>query len=444
MSEHDLEKLLGGFAADTLTSEEKQQLYGAALQDQQLFNALADEQAFKELLADPAVRRRLLAALKQKHASRAGWSFSWLDWARRPAGLAFAGGLTAAALAVVLGIRIYQDSLKQAAQSVVTEESRPAAPSTPTAPASQPAQPQAVEPLVNAKENSQTAIAPAKKDTLAAELAKQERAVPPSQQKQKAADSTRDNLSQRNEQNEVRRQAEPPVAALSDNADGRSSSADQTVAASVAPSPAPAVSARALFYGEVTTRQDTGMVAPTRERAMSPLSESAPAGKATASDSQLKPLGLRYSFMVQAAGGQDREVSAALAPKNPGPLRLTLEANQGAYLQVWMKTGSSTPRLLMPQQESGQISLKIAAGQRLQIPVPTDGEPGSLTARLSRVPFGPITRQEAAMFNRLSPTQLQEVISTTGAAGPQEQAIYVVNQDTSPTALITVEIPIGR
>ena len=174
------------------------------------------------------------------------------------------------------------------------------------------------------------------------------------------------------------------------------------------------------------------------------LDQSAPAGKAAASDSQLKPLGVRYSFMVQGAGGQDREVSAAMASKSPGPMRLTLEANQGAYLQVWMKTGSSTPQLLMPQQESGQISLKIAAGQRLQIPVPADGEPGSLTARLSRVPFGPITRQEAAMFDRHSPIQLQEVINATGAAGPQEQAIYVVNQDTSPTALTTVEIPIGR
>ncbi len=66
MSEHDLEKLLGGFAADTLTPEEKQTLYTAVLQDQQLFNALADEQALKELLADPDVRRRLLALLEQR------------------------------------------------------------------------------------------------------------------------------------------------------------------------------------------------------------------------------------------------------------------------------------------------------------------------------------------------------------------------------------------
>lgn len=68
MAERDLEKLLGGFAADTLTPKEKQALYAAALQDQQLFNALADEQTLKELLSDPDVRRRLLASLEQKSA----------------------------------------------------------------------------------------------------------------------------------------------------------------------------------------------------------------------------------------------------------------------------------------------------------------------------------------------------------------------------------------
>ena len=120
MSEHDLEKLLGGFAVDTLTPEEKKALYTAALQDQQLFNALTDEQALKELLADPVVRRRLLQTLKQTSTSGVGGSLSWLDWFRRPAGLAFTGGLAAAAFAVVLGVRIYQDSLRQATQSVAT------------------------------------------------------------------------------------------------------------------------------------------------------------------------------------------------------------------------------------------------------------------------------------------------------------------------------------
>ena len=205
MSEHDLEKLLGGFAADTLTPEEKQTLYTAALQDQQLFNALADEQAFKELLADPDVRRRLLASLEQKSASGAGGSLSWLDWFRRPAGLAFAGGLAAAALAVVLGVRIYQDSLRQAAQPIATEEAKPA---------SQPAMPQTIEPQAKAEKNVVPAIDPPKKDTLIDKLAKRERSAPPPSKKERASDVARDSLKQRREQDETRREAEAPVQPL--------------------------------------------------------------------------------------------------------------------------------------------------------------------------------------------------------------------------------------
>ncbi|NJN70695.1 MAG: hypothetical protein HC801_10750, partial [Nitrospira sp.] len=108
MSEHDLEKLLGGFAADTLTPEEKQQLYSAALQDQELFNSLGDEQALKELLADPVVRRRLLLSVQETGSTTDRNPASWLTWFRRPAALAWAGGLAAAVFAVVLGTNVYQ------------------------------------------------------------------------------------------------------------------------------------------------------------------------------------------------------------------------------------------------------------------------------------------------------------------------------------------------
>ena len=148
MSEHDLEKLLGGFAANTLTPEERSRLYTAALQDQQLFNALADEQALKELLADPDVRRRLLQALQQPGASESGWARPWWAWFRKPAGLAFAGGLAAAVFAIAFGTRIYQESVDRATQSVVTEESKPAVPPVQSAqPSIQPSPPPAATEL---------------------------------------------------------------------------------------------------------------------------------------------------------------------------------------------------------------------------------------------------------------------------------------------------------
>ena len=477
MSEHDLEKLLGGFAADTLTPEEKQALYSAALQDQQLFNALTDEQALKELLSDPVVRRRLLQALKQTSTSGAGGSLSWLDWFRRPAGLAFAGGLAAAALAVVLGVRFYQDSLRQAAQSVAIEEVKLASPPASISPSSQPAAPQAVEPQANTKENVASAIDLPKKDTLIDKLAKRERSAPPPLKNARASDVVRDSLNQRSKQDEVRREAEAPVAALGKPAEEVALSSDQKLAASSAPSaaapelkqtPAPAstpvagavaqaVSARALYYGGEAVRPDGRSMAQEKERAMKPLAESAPqsgrlerrmdqfvfTGKSGGTATQLRPLGLRYSFVVRGTDGQEREVDTATA-KSTEPVRLTVEANQDVYLQVWKAVGSSTPQLLWPENGTGQISLRIAAGQRQSIPLPTDSGRVTLTARLSRSPFGPITRQEVAMSDRLSPNQLQESFASSSPTGSQEQATYVVNQDLSTAAQIVVDIILGQ
>lgn len=478
MSEHDLEKLLGGFAVDMLTPEEKQTLYTAALQDQQLFNSLADEQALKELLSEPNVRRRLLTSLEQKRASSAGGSLSWLDWFRRPAGLAFAGGLAAAAFAVVLGVRIYQDSLKQMAQSVAIEDAKPASPPAPIPPASQPAAPQAVEPQAKSKESVSPATDLPKKDTLIDKPAKRERPAPSPSKNARASDVARDSLNQRSEQGEVRRQAEAPVAALSKSAEEVTSLADQKLAASSAPSataPEPkqiqtpastpvagavtqAVSARALFYGGEAARPDGRSMAQEKERAMKPHAESAPqagrlerkmdqfalAGKAGGTATHLKPLGLRYSFVVRGTDGQEREAEAATASKSVQSVFLTVEANQDAYLQVWKTVGSSPPHLLLPEKDTGQISLKMTAGQRQHIALSMESGPVTLTARLSRVLFGPITRQEAAMSDRLSPNQLQESFTASGPTGSQEYATYVVNQDLSTTAQIAVDITLDR
>lgn len=463
MSEHDLEKLLGGFAADTLTPEEKQTLYTAALQDQQLFNALADEQAFKELLADPHVRRRLLASLEQKNASGASGSLSWLDWFRRPAGLALAGGLSAAALAVVLGVRIYQDSMRYAAESTATEEVKPATP-------------QAVEP--QAKENLAPANDRQKKDTLIDKPAKREGFMPPPSKKERASDVARDNLKQRSQQDEVTSQAESPVAARNKFAEELTSPADQKLAAGSSPpstvpepkhrqTPAgervaatvtPTLGARALFYGGEPGRADTRSMAREQEQAMKPLAESVPQanrferkqeglsqlGKAAGTVAQLRPLGLRYSFVVRGTDGQEREVDAATASKSTEPMRLTVEANQDAYLQVWETVGSSTPQLLWPEKDSGQASLKITAGQRQYIPLSIGSGPATLTARLSRVPSESIATPETGMADRLSPNQLQESISASDRTGTQERATYVVNPDPSTVAQVAVDITLSR
>src|ERR1022692_5021417 len=101
MSPEDIRKLLGGYASDTLTTEEREALFAAALQDQELFDALAREQSLRDLLRDPAARAELLSALDTP-ASRPGGFWQWL---RRPmvAGLAVAAVAEIALVGVAVG-----------------------------------------------------------------------------------------------------------------------------------------------------------------------------------------------------------------------------------------------------------------------------------------------------------------------------------------------------
>ena len=67
MSREEVQKLLGGYATGTLTAEEQQALFEAALEDQELFDTLAREQGLRDLLRDPPARAELLAALDERH-----------------------------------------------------------------------------------------------------------------------------------------------------------------------------------------------------------------------------------------------------------------------------------------------------------------------------------------------------------------------------------------
>lgn len=468
MSNHELEKLLGGFAADTLTPEERRQLFTAAMQDQQLFNAIADEQALKELLTDPAVRRRLLQSLNDITPAPAGGSASWLDWFRRPAGLAWAGGLAAAVFAVLLGTKIYQDSVRQAARSAATEATQPAAPSVPAPAVTEPSALQPAESKAKAQENQNLSATVAKKDSVADTHATRERTATAPPQASVPADTIRDSPP-KNKQEEDRKQAavppasmgkaleevavladrplaagSPPAAAMSEAKTARTTAGASLPETSLSP-----VSARGLFYGPGV---ETGSTAQTQERAMTPLAGTEPQtsplkrkldglsqlSKTAGPVTPVKPLGLRYSFVIQNAAGQEQEIDTASAAKSTAPVQLTIETNRDGYIQVWKNVGSANTQLLLPLKESGHISMKIQAEQRQRLPLPADS--GTVIVRFSPVPFGPISRQEAALLNRVAPNQLRESVTATSPTGQQEQATYVVSQDPSLTAQIAVDI----
>lgn len=100
MKPRNLRQLLGGFAAGTLTPEEREALFQAALEDQALFDALAEEEGLRELLADPIARAKLLGDLREE-AAHGIWR-RLAGWLRKPATLALAG--SAAALLLVVGV----------------------------------------------------------------------------------------------------------------------------------------------------------------------------------------------------------------------------------------------------------------------------------------------------------------------------------------------------
>lgn len=438
MSEHELEKLLGGFAADTLTAEERKLLYTAALHDQELFNALADEQALKELLADPAVRLRLLQALTQAKTSGAGGWLSRLDWMRRPAGLAFAGGLTAAALAVVLGIKIYQDSLKQAAQSVATEDTKPETPATPAPPASQPAPSQPMESRLRAKENAEPASTPARKDVLADKMIEHERSAPSKPQELRASGAARDALKQPPEQNNTQRQAD----------------AASPAAPVPQPKQAPALSARTLFYQSFTasaTEQERSQIADREETgrmAETPLQERKRAERnigllGKLEDRKLsaeKPLGIRYSLIMKGPGGIDLEVDPTTAVGKDDAPRLTVQTNESGYLSVlYTRLSSDTPTVLFPSSGEGHVT------ERKSVVIPLVGVFGE-TQSAEQIRLHVVFSRTARESGNVLPAEkkmrlMTEQVDPSQPDAPAEQAVYVV--DPAPSASVSVEIPLS-
>ena len=124
MNREDIQKLLGGYATGTLTPEEQEALFAAALEDQELFDALVREQALRDLLRDPAAKAELLAALETP--ARGGF---W-NWFHRPlaVGLAMAGVMAIAVVALMVGTRLRPPAPAIVAQMKPPESKPPAEP----------------------------------------------------------------------------------------------------------------------------------------------------------------------------------------------------------------------------------------------------------------------------------------------------------------------------
>jgi len=96
MTDEEVQRLLGGYATNSLSEAERKALFEAALEDQELFDALHGEQALKDLLDDQISRAQVRAALEGASATTAR------PWWRRGWTWGLAGGVAAAALTVAL------------------------------------------------------------------------------------------------------------------------------------------------------------------------------------------------------------------------------------------------------------------------------------------------------------------------------------------------------
>ena len=446
MPDHDLEKLLGGFAADMLTAEEKQQLYRAALGNQDLFNALADEQALKELLADPIVRRRLLQALHTTQAESAIGAASWFDWFRHPAGLAWAGGLAGAVLAVVLGTRVYQESLRQEALSIAKEEARPPLPSSPVPAPTQPATPLTNAPPTTSEQKSRSSLPPRRE---ASTDKTSSQATPPhaTLDERRTHRLERDAPVSHAETEVVQKQIELSSERLPTSADESAPSAppqQSGVDRTMPPQESASLSARSLFYGTGPQGQDKSMAGDTRRRekvasestqslGQSELTPQSLAMAKSNRGSPLQPLGIRYSLTPreQAQHSQDGATDTA-TPK--APVELTVESNQDGFLQVWNQDGSSNPQLLFPIAETDRPRSKLTAHTPLTISVPPT--PDMLVIRFSRTDIVPSATFDKTLLNDSPRPQLRESVLTDEISNGLPPIHYVVNQDPSLSEII--------
>jgi hypothetical protein len=424
MSPQEMEKLLGGYATDTLTEEERRALFEAALGNQELFDALADEQTLRELLQDPAARTQLLGLLREDKPSPMARIGAWL---RRPSVLALASAVAAG----IVVIAVMGPSQKMPRPAEVAMYKAPEA--TPP-PAQAPSEARAPEPKPADEVLPPRRAEPAKqqkpeRDQLAA--------LPDQRQ---AAGGESNPIAQSQAADTARPAAPAPQAAPSAPAAPPPPVTVTSALPAAAPAPAEArkelskdastVNARDLYYASQTPAT-SGFVeaekAATKasKRRESPRAFGNSVGRMSAPPVS-KLAGLRYSIMKQNPDGTFADVDPAGVFAPGDALRIRFETNQSGTLAV------------MERQANGTWSLRMSARMREGEPVFMPAEStinvraaGELHffVRFSRV------LQPAARMDQVTPTP---ALAQDKAAN----AVYVVNRLPAPGAAVEFELTI--
>ena len=388
MKFEDPEKLLGGYATDTLTEAERKALFEAALSNQDLFNALADEQALKELLGDARCRRQLLSLLEPKQ--EAVWR-RLAAWLGRPSSWAVAGSL--ATVLLITGLLVEMNRATRPVSVALRKVEAPA--ETAQKPAQ--AAPEKAAPLKDKQVAKERVAAPAHvagpapepalaRDVLAAEKAE---APPPP-----AAPLPSHTASQELAATSFR--AQPQAARLEMS---RISPAEQEARKD----------ARTLYYASAGRRG-----AAAADRAAPPVA----ALRAKAAP-RAAPLGLRYSILKRDAGGEFSAIEPDTVLQPGDAIRLSVEANRRGYISVLRPGAAGVPqmriepstRYLLPSE--GAITLGQQPGQEKLLLV--------------------FSREPQAELDEAARTPVVEKVAA-------ENAVYVVDASGPPASRLSVEI----
>lgn len=350
MTRADVEKLLGGYAAGTLTPEERRALFEAAVADQALFDALADEEALREVLADPACRARVLSALDEPPRAAVGAFGVWL---RRHSVWALAATAAAAAVLTVAVVQTRLVRQTAPAERQIAMANKPAPPPVAApAPAQQPAQrarhaPRAFAPPAAMPASPQIPAAPLPAST--GLLATRSRSAEP---------GTAGAI------------APPPPTAAKPAASQESVTvtprSEMIVPVETAPA-TPALAGRDASELKNNERSRANMVALAPRAAFDAQTQGAPA------------FGLHYTLLRRGTGGQDTEVPPDTLLSRGESARLRIEADQSGYLYALsgkrlLFAGPVVPAqpvlietepgllhlVLLPQPDSGPLSTLVS------------------------------------------------------------------------------------
>ena len=353
MSPEDIKKLLGGYATGTLTAEEQEALFAAALEDQELFDALAREQSLRDLLRDPAARAELLRALD----TPAGRSAGFWQWLRRPmvAGLAVAAVAEIALVTVAVWKGTHLAPVKQAAPAIMAEVKRPDAvlelaerPANSPAGQAKPRAKVADAPVAARAEKKAAPVQPA---TPSAEPEAGARAKDADAPGQAAADKARvldATASLRKDQVVATGVAPPPPPAapaapvlMARKAEADSLAAGQPLGVtSGAVQKEAALDARAIFYANQPAPRANAFVAPGGGGGGAPPVRPTPKAEANTRDAKATPrLGVRISIL---RGDREADLTTVLDRGEAVRLRVTPNADGFLYVQEEMGLSMST------------------------------------------------------------------------------------------------------